>query len=86
MIRRKRTAILIEEESFLKITVRRHESLAQCKECGEQVKIITLAEAEEIVRLTPRAIHDLIERKVIHVAEFVDGSLAICLKSFLKEI
>jgi predicted HTH domain antitoxin len=85
MIRRKRTAILIEEESFLKITLRRHESLAQCKECGEQVKIITLEEAAEIVRMAPRAIYDLIERKVIHVAEFDDGWLAICLKSLLKE-
>lgn len=84
MFRRKRTAILIEEERFLKITFRRHESLAWCKECGEQVKLITLEEAAEIIRVTPRAIYDLIERQAIHVLEFNNSWPAICLKSLLK--
>lgn len=84
MIRRKRTAILIEEEKFLKITLRSHQSLAWCKGCGEQVKIITLEEAAEIIRVTPRAIYDLIVREVIHVLEFDDGWMSICLKSLLE--
>lgn len=86
MIRRKRTTILIEEERFLKITLRSRGSLAWCKECGEQVKIVTPEEAAEIVLVTPRAIYDLIEREAVHVLEFDDGWLAICLESLLKDI
>lgn len=83
MIRRNRTTILIEEERFLKITLRSHQSLAWCKGCGEQVKIITLEEAAEIIRVTPRAIYDLIEREVIHVPACEEGWVTICLKSLL---
>lgn len=84
MIRRNRTAIVIEEERFLKITLRSHQSLAWCKGCGEQVKVITLEEAAEIIRVTPCAIYDLIEREVIHVPKFDNGWMTICLKSLLK--
>ena len=86
MIRRKIMAILIEEEKSLKITWRRRESLAWCKECGEQVKMITPHEAAEIIHVTPRAIYELIEREALHVPEFDGGRPAICLKSLLKNI
>lgn len=86
MIRTKRTAILIEEERSLKITLRSSRSLAWCKECGTQVMIITPEQAAEIVRVTPRAIYDLIEREAVHLPESDDGWLAICLKSLLKDI
>ena len=86
MIRRKRTAILIEEERFLRITLRRNESLAWCKECCEQVKVITLEEAAEIICVTPREINCLIELDAVHVPEFDEGRRAICFKSLLKSI
>lgn len=85
MIRIKRTAILIEEERFLKITLHSHGSLAWCKECGEHVNIVKPEEAAEIVRVSPRAIYALIERDAVHFQEF-DGELAICIRSLLMHI
>jgi hypothetical protein len=79
-------AILVEEERSLKITWRRRESLVWCKECGEQVKIISPEEAAEIIHVTPRAINMLVESEALHVPEFDGGWLAICLKSLLKNI
>jgi len=86
MIRRKRTTILIEEERFLKITLRSDGCLAWCTECGGQVNIVTAEEAAKIVRVSPRAIFALIEREAVHLQEFDEGWLAICMKSLLNYI
>lgn len=86
MIRRKRTAIIIEEQTALEITWHDSGSLAWCQECNEQVSIVSAEIAVGILGVSPGEIDLLIHNKAIHCVISTAGRLAICVKSIIRGI
>jgi hypothetical protein len=86
MIRRKRTAIIIEEQTALEITWHGSGALAWCQDCGEEVSTVSPEKAAQILGIKPGEIDLLIHNKVMHRLVSTAGRLAICVKSIISEI
>ena len=86
MIRRKRTQIIVEEQTALEITWHASGTLAWCQECDEQVRIVSPDQAAPILGVSPSQIDLLIHSKVIHYVVSTAGGLAICVKSIISGI
>jgi hypothetical protein len=82
---RKRTEITIETDQIL-IIRRRRVMRAWCPECGGEVEMVGLEEAEAVTRLTRQALSDCAKAPRWHVAESPDGVGLICLESLLKSM
>jgi hypothetical protein len=86
MIRRKRTAIIIEEQTALEITWHGSGTLAWCQDCGEEVSTVSQEKAAQILGTKPGEINLLIHNQVIHCVVSSVDRLAICVKSIITEI
>jgi len=80
---RKRTEITVETDRIL-IIRRRRSVRAWCAECGSEVEMVGLEEAEAVTGLRGQALSDCAQARSWHVAESPDGAGLICLESVLK--
>jgi|HubBroStandDraft_6_1064221.scaffolds.fasta_scaffold00065_51 hypothetical protein len=81
----KRTEITVETDRVL--IIRRHRSIkAWCPECGGEVEMVGLREAEAVTGLTGRALRDCAQARGWHVSESPEGDVQICLESLLKSM
>lgn len=79
----KRTEITMETEQVL--TIRwRHSAQGWCQECGCEVDMVGLAEAEEITGMTQPVLQAGAQIQKWHISEDQDGSPLICLASLLR--
>jgi len=85
MADRKRTEITIETERVL-IIRRRRSTRAWCQECGGEVDMVGLAEAEAITGTTQPMLQDSAKARGWHLAEGQGGTPLICLESLLKSM
>ncbi len=86
MIRRKRTAIIIEEQTALEITWHDSRASAWCQECNQEVSIVPTEKAAQILGVGPGEIGQLIHNEVIHGVVSTGGRLSICVKSIISGI
>jgi hypothetical protein len=86
MIRRKRTAIIIEEQTALEITWHDSGASAWCQECDEEVSIVPTEKAAQILGVRPGEIDLLIHSEAIHGVISTGGHLSICVKSIISGI
>ena len=86
MIRRKRTAIIIEEQTALEITWHGSGALAWCQDCDEEVSIVAPEKAALILGVKTGELDLLIDNKVMHCLVSTASGLAICVKSIITEI
>jgi hypothetical protein len=59
---------------------------ARCPECGSEVDMVGLEEAEAVTGLRGRALSDCAQARRWHVARSPDGIEFICLESVLKSM
>jgi hypothetical protein len=85
-VKRKRTEIVVELDEVFVIRRRQTISSAWCRECGDQVQMLTPDEAATIASLSSRLIYRWIEAGRIHFSETADGHLLICQRSLPKLI
>lgn len=79
----KRTEITMETEQVL--TIRwRHSTRGWCQECGREVEMVGLAEAEGITGMTQPVLQAGAQIQKWHISEDQDGSPLICLASLLR--
>ena len=79
----KRTEITMETDHVL-IIQRRHSAQGWCQECGCEVDMVGLAEAEGITGMTQPALQAGAQMQKWHISEDQDGSPLICLASLLR--
>ena len=79
---KRRTRITIETAEVMLVR-RRANAMGElwCRQCGEQVVMVTPERAAMLAFVSPRAIYRRVERGAIHFVEMPEGSLLICLKS-----
>lgn len=80
----KRTEITVETDQLL-IIQRRRSMRARCQQCGCEVDMVDLAEAEALTRMSGTALRIYAEARGWHVSQ-VEGSNLICLESWLKSM
>ena len=78
---RKRTEITIETDRLVVLRGRKVSIVSWCRECRQQIKMVTVDEAAIIGGVSPRAIYRSIEAREIHFLERADGLLLICPRS-----
>ena len=76
----KKTQITIESERLLVLT---HGSsfYGPCPACGDEVRMVTVAEAATLAKVSWRAIYRAVEADEVHFLETAAGGLFICCKS-----
>lgn len=79
----RRTEITVETEQVL-IIRRRGSKRAWCHECGHEVDMVGLADAEALTGMTGPDLRAYAEARGWHVFMGEDGSDLICLESWLK--
>ena len=80
----KRTEITIETDRILVLSKHKVSIVSWCRECRQQIKMVTVDEAAIIAGVSPRAIYRRVEAQAVHFLERADGLLLICPKSLLK--
>jgi hypothetical protein len=78
-----RTVITVETEEVWIIRDRRSPVREWCSECGEQARMVTLAEAVALGGVGSRVIYHRVEAGGIHYAETPAGLLLFCETSLL---
>ncbi|HKN71121.1 MAG TPA: hypothetical protein VJX30_08830 [Terriglobales bacterium] len=83
MVAHKRTEITVETHSVL--TIRRRRSIrAWCPECGGEVEMVGLQEAEALTGMSGQAFRDSAKAPGWHFSDGQDGTGLVCLESLLK--
>ena len=77
----KRTEITIETDRILVLSKHKVSIVSWCRECRQQIKMVTVDEAAIIGGVSPRAIYRSVEAQAVHFLERADGLLLICPKS-----
>jgi hypothetical protein len=80
---RKRTEITVETDRVL-IIRRRWTVRFWCQECGCEVDMVGVAEAEAITGKTGSMLYEYAEARGWHLAETSDQATLVCLKSLRK--
>lgn len=83
MAAHKRIEITIQTDQILMIR-RRGCSRRWCPECGCDVEVVDLVQAEALTSVGQPKLRDCAEAKKWHVLEGPDGATFVCLKSLLK--
>jgi hypothetical protein len=83
MVGRKRTEITIESDQLL-IIRRRRTVRFWCQECGCELEMISVAEAEALTGITRPMLDDGAEARGWHFAEASDNATLVCLESLRK--
>lgn len=79
----KRTEITIETQRT--VTIRRRRSMrAWCPQCGCDVDMVGLAEAETLTGMSGAVLHDYAKGRGWHVVQGHDGHSVVCLESYLN--
>jgi hypothetical protein len=78
---RSKTEITVETHRILTIRRGGRYRIAYCEECGEQTRMVTVAEATILAGASSRAIYRLIEARQLHFLETPDREALICLIS-----
>lgn len=78
----KKTEITIETERV--VTIRRRSLRARCPQCGCEVDMVGLAEAEALTGISGPAFSEYVAARGWHLSQAQDGSDLICLESWLK--
>jgi hypothetical protein len=79
----KRTEITVETDHVL-IIQRRRAIRAWCHQCGCEVDMVGLAEAEASTRMSGSELREYAESRGWHLFQNDDGCELICLESWLK--
>jgi len=85
MTAHKRTEITIETDQIL-IIRRRRALLVWCQQCGSQVDMVDLGEAEALTGVSGRVLRGCAEAGKWHVQEGQNGGPLVCLESLLKSM
>jgi hypothetical protein len=79
----RRTEITVETERVL--IVRQHRSVrAWCQECGYEVEMVSLGEAEALTRVSVQEFCEAAQAQCWHVFENQEGKRLVCLASLWK--
>ncbi|MDQ3817597.1 MAG: hypothetical protein M3362_07900 [Acidobacteriota bacterium] len=84
MKRKKRTSITVETTRVLIVTTGKAR-LNWCRECAEEVQMLTLDEAATVARTSAVEIFRRIEGREIHSVRTPGNPLLICTESLLKQ-
>jgi len=76
---------MIETDQIL-IIRRRRSVRFWCQECGSQVDMVDLGEAEALTGVSERRLRDRAEAGKCHVHQGQDGVSLVCLESLLKSM
>jgi hypothetical protein len=85
MTAQKRTEITVETDNVL-IIRRRRSIRGWCAECGCEVNMVGLAEAEAVARMTAEALRDRAQARGWHLSAGRDGNKLVCLESLLRSL
>jgi hypothetical protein len=77
----KTTEITIETHEVWVIRRAKANAQARCPACDDQLTMVTVDQAVEIVRVSARAIYRWVESDQIHFLETAEGRLLVCLNS-----
>jgi hypothetical protein len=83
MTAHKRIQITIQTDQILLIR-RRGCARLWCPDCGRDVEVVDLAQAEALTGMTQPSLGDCSEPKKWHCLKSPDGTHLICLESLLK--
>lgn len=79
-MKKRRTQIIIETERVV-VARSQPERTGWCKECCDQVKLLTVDEAAVKYQTSSRKVYRMVESEILHFIETEDGRLLICIKS-----
>jgi hypothetical protein len=80
-----RTEITIETDRVLMIR-RRRSVRFWCEECGSQVDMLDMGQAEALTGLSRQVLRDRAAAGSCHVHRRADGASLVCLESLLKSM
>ena len=85
MTAHRRTEITVETERVL-IIRRRPLVRAWCQECGGEVEMVSLEEAEALIEVSGQELCESAEAPRWHLSENQEGICLVCLESLLKSM
>ena len=80
---KRRTKITVETDEIMIIRQRRRLLRSWCRECAQQVTMVTVDQAATVANKSSRLIYRMAEAGYIHFAETPEGFLLICLQSLV---
>jgi len=84
MAAHRRTEITVETDRLLIIQRRRVRTW--CQECGGDVEMVSLAEAETLTALSGQEFQESAQAHRWHLSENQEGSYLVCLRSLRKSM
>jgi len=85
MTAHRRTEITIETDRVL-IIRRRRTVRAWCQECGGEVEMVSLGEAEALTEVSGREFCESAQAHSWHLSESQEGTCLVCLESLRKSL
>lgn len=79
-VKKRRTQIIIETERVL-VTRSQPVRTGWCKECCDQVTLLTVDESAKKCQTSARKVYRMVESEILHFYEAADGCLFICARS-----
>ena len=85
MTAHRRTEITVETDRVL-IIQRRRAVRTWCQECGGEVEMVSLAEAQALTEVSGQEFHESAQAHRWHLSENQEGSYLVCLQSLRKSM